>query len=366
MFPISEKYINCRCGLHLREYQQPNPDNNDILGIIDGKGKFTACHKHEHITRETYDKVVPQIINEFLDQGFYKTEEFFEKPMDVNKEYDDLKQIKVSPDEITAQKTTKSNKLLRKYMKHIHEVEDHKGTNLLNLWTRENLERAFKSLDKPNYTVNSNLSEIKRALKFNPVTIYSPIMTKSIIQTLQCKTIFDPCIGWGGRMIGTTCLGDDYHYTGCEPFTKTFQGLESIVKDLQIDHQVSIYNSPVEDILESIQDKTYDMCLTSPPYFDLEVYSHEETQSINNYKTYEEWIQKFIKPIIQYVCSHVLKYSCWSVKNIKTDKKYNLLDDVIRIHQECGWKLDRQYSIKKNTQKNKDADGDITYVFVKE
>ena len=233
------------------------------------------------------------------------------------------------------------------------------------MWTRKNLEKAFKSLDKPNRTVNSQLSEIKRALKFNPVTIYSPIMTKSIIQTLQCKTIFDPCIGWGGRMIGTTCLGDDYHYTGCEPFTKTFQGLESIIKDLQIDDQVSIYNSPVEDILESIQDKTYDMCLTSPPYFDLEVYSHEETQSINNYKTYEEWILKFIKPIIHYVCSHILKYSCWSVKNIKTDKKYNLLDDVIRIHQEYGWKLDRQYSIKKNTQKNKNADGDITYVFVK-
>ena len=42
----------------------------------------------------------------------------------------------------------------------------------------------------------------------------------------------------------------------------------------------------IEDILESIQEKTYDVCLTSPPYFDLEVYSHEETQSINNYKTY--------------------------------------------------------------------------------
>ena len=94
-------------------------------------------------------------------------------------------------------------------MKHIHEVEDHKGTNILNLWTRENLERAFKSLDKPNYTVNSNLSEIKRALKFNPVTIYSPIMTKSIIQTLQCKTIFDPCIGWSGYIKNRTRKATD-------------------------------------------------------------------------------------------------------------------------------------------------------------
>ena len=166
-------------------------------------------------------------------------------------------------------------------------------------------------------------------------------------------------------MIGTTCLGDDYHYTGCEPFTKTFQGLEKMSEDLGIQDQVTIYNQPVEQVLDTIDDKTFDMCLTSPPYFDLEVYSHEDTQSIKNFETYEEWIEGFIKPIIDYVCSHVTKYSCWSVKNIKTDKKYNLLDDVIKIHEENGWKLDRQFSIKKNTKNNVQADGDITHVFVK-
>ena len=54
------------------------------------------------------------------------------------------------------------------------------------------------------------------------------------------------------------------------------------------------------------------------------------------------------------------------MKNIKTKEKYGLLDDVIRIHVENGWKLDREYSIKKNTKNNKKADGDVTYVFSKE
>jgi len=139
-----------------------------------------------------------------------------------------------------------------------------------------------------------------------------------------------------------------------------------MIKELNIESQVNIYNSPVEDMLEILNDKYYDMCLTSPPYYDLEVYSHEDSQSINQYKSYDEWITKFIKPIIDFVCSHVDKYSCWSVKNIKTDKKYNLLDDVIRIHNENGWSLNREYSIKKNTQKNKITDGDVTYVFAKE
>lgn len=250
-------------------------------------------------------------------------------------------------------------------MPHIHEVEDHKGNNILKLWTKDNLIKAFKSLDKPNRTVSSQFTEIKRAIKFNPVTIYSPIMTKSIVKELDCKSVFDPCIGWGGRMIGTTCLGDDYHYTGCEPFTKTFLGLEKMANDLTITNQVKLYHSPVEAILSQLEDQRFDMCLTSPPYYDLEVYSHEETQSVKQYESYGEWLDKFIKPIIDFVCSHVTKYSCWSVKNIKTDKKYNLLDDVIQIHLDHGWILDREFSIKKNTKKDNVADGDVTYVFVK-
>ena len=365
MFSISNRYINCRCGLHLDEYQSVDPNNPDRLGIINSNGKFTTCHDHKHINREKYNEVVPKIIDEFLKAGFYETEKNFQKELDLKKEYKFLIEDNIDINNITAQKTTKSNAIIRKYMIHIHEVEDYKGNNILKLWTKENLTRVFKSLDKPNYTVNSNFSEIKRSLKFNPVTIYSPIMTKSIIKTLDCKTVFDPCIGWGGRILGTTCLGNDYHYTGCEPFTKTFNGLENMIKDIGIESQVNIYNSPVESILDTLKEKRYDMCLTSPPYYDLEVYSHEESQSIKRYDSYEKWLNEFIKPVIDFVCSHVDKYSCWSVKNIKTDQKYDLLDDVIRIHNENEWKLDREYSIKKNTQKNKTTDGDVTYVFIK-
>ena len=82
MFPISKQYINCRCGLHLREYQQSDPDNPDRLCIIDGNGKFTACHNHEHITKEKYNEVIPQIIKEFLEAGFINTQKSFEKEID--------------------------------------------------------------------------------------------------------------------------------------------------------------------------------------------------------------------------------------------------------------------------------------------
>ena len=59
------------------------------------------------------------------------------------------------------------------------------------------------------------------------------------------------------------------------------------------------------------------------------------------------------------------KYSCWSVKNFKTDKEYKFLDDIIKLHEKYNWKLYREYSIKKNTKKNKSSCGDVTYIFNK-
>jgi hypothetical protein len=51
------------------------------------------------------------------------------------------------------------------------------------------------------------------------------------------------------------------------------------------------------------------------------------------------WLDTFLKPVIAGVIRLGVKYSCWSVKNFKTDKKYDLLDDVIKIHGEHGWRL---------------------------
>ena len=147
MFPISKQYINCRCGLHLLEYQKADPNNPERLGIINSNGKFTSCHKHEHITKGKYNEVIPQIIKEFLDAGFINTQNFFEKEIDHLEEYNHLKKDNIDPNKITAQKTSKSNMIIRRYMPHIYEVEDSKGINLIKLWTKEKLEKAFKSLD---------------------------------------------------------------------------------------------------------------------------------------------------------------------------------------------------------------------------
>ena len=92
----------------------------------------------------------------------------------------------------------------------------------------------------------------------------------------------------------------------------------------------------------------FDCCITSPPYYDLEIYSNEETQSINKFQTYESWLENFIDPIIKYVTEHCTKFSCWSVKNFTTDQEYEFQKDVADIHEKYGWIPFHEYKIKKN------------------
>ena len=368
MFPVADNYINKRCGLHCREYQVENPDKKGDWGILNSKGKFTRCNSRVHITKTERAEIVAQIIDEFIRAGFANTLQHFRlKKIDSLSGYKRLiKEKKLLPNSISAQKTSKFNEILRKYMHHIYDVRDYKGSCISEMWTRECLVDVFKRLDKPNYTVNAQFSELLKYLKFTRVTLYSPIMTKSILQELMCDKggcrdvrVFDPCIGWGGRMLGTTCLGGTY--IGCEPNTKTYNGLCKMITDLDLSG-CTIYDKPVEDVLDELKKYDFDICITSPPYFDLEVYTDEDSQSIVSYPDYNMWLKSFIEPIIRYISTNVHYYSCWSVKNFKTGRVYNLLDDVIRIHEEYGFTLDREYGIRKNI-KSKKINGDVKYIF---
>ena len=50
-----------------------------------------------------------------------------------------------------------------------------------------------------------------------------------------------------------------------------------------------------------------DLILTSPPYFNLEIYHEGKQQSENNHNTYEEWRDKWLADVIQKSISRLNK-----------------------------------------------------------
>ena len=103
-------------------------------------------------------------------------------------------------------------------------------------------------------------------------------------------------------MIGAASVGAFYH--GFEPATNTFNGLQKLgtfLKSFQNGFDFKIENLPFED---AVLTGNYDIALTSPPYYDTEIYSDEESNSCNRYKSFEEWKNKFYFVMIEKARSH--------------------------------------------------------------
>lgn len=154
----------------------------------------------------------------------------------------------------------------------------------------------------------------------------------------QSLKVLDPCCGWGGRMIGCASIPNTT-YIGCEPCTQTYEGLLKLgewLKTLQPSFSYVIYKVQFE---EFISEGGFDIALTSPPYYNTEHYSEEETNSMNRYKTYDMWVDGFYKPLISKTVDLLTDEGVF-VLNIG-DRKYPLSDDMIRICKDLGINVNR-------------------------
>ena len=334
----------------------------DIYDIINVRNSL------RDLTDEKFNEFLPDFCDKLVSFGFDEFIKIYNEGLkDNNKDFINLKGKIVETNFINSTSVVGMN-IIKKNMPHIYEVCNYKGLNIKQMWDKEHLEKALRVNRKSHSTPYS--SEIIRQLGFSSgtskITIYRPLLTKRIVEALGCKNVLDVCVGWGGRMLGSACISG-VKYTGIEPYSKTYNGLENIKKELQLDN-VILYNDVAEIIIPQLK-KEYDLALTSPPYYNLELYSTEASQS-HNYGTYADWIEKFLKPVVYGVLDKLVDtgYSCWSVKNFKTDKKYNLYDDVVKLHNDKGWiKIDTEFYVGNSVRLGLNKQGkEITYVFIKE
>lgn len=260
-------------------------------------------------------------------------------------------------------------KLCQHFFPNFWEIQNNKGTSFADCWKDYDLMDDVLCWGKKGMS-KVWLSWIRRAVFMRASlpnsSFYRPHFSRQIILQTQKNTglLFDPCAGWGGRMLGTVSAGWDY--VGCEPNVATYNNLLKLIDFLGIKNNVTLYNIPVEEFdFDSVRNKV-DVVLTSPPYFNLEVYTSDDNQSYQKYNTYQIWISNWLEPLIEN-CIRTLKtggLSCWNAMNFSNTCK--MATDVIDIHSKLGYNVDYTLGFQSpianiRTVKNKD----LTYVFTK-
>ncbi|MDD4930851.1 MAG: hypothetical protein PHG66_01695 [Candidatus Colwellbacteria bacterium] len=230
--------------------------------------------------------------------------------------------------------------------RNIHDTWDDHQTR------RKLVEDTFKNKDLKVFTPMSIESKYSyresRAYNF-PVNIACHLYNK-----YGGERVLDFSSGFGGRLIGFW-KSNAKEYVGIDP-NKNID-YNSILKwvgenDPQ-NKKVSIIRKPAEDVDFSTLGK-FNFVFTSPPYYDLEVYSSDESQSVSRYKTYSIWLDKFLKVVID-KSIHVLEIGGYLAINIQNIKKYNIADDMCRYlddRKELIRKEDIVYKKSTKTKKN--------------
>lgn len=193
---------------------------------------------------------------------------------------------------------------------------------------------------------------------YNGVTYvneFPPYVARQIIErytdTSKPVSVLDPCGGWGGRMIGCASIPNT-RYVCCEPCNATYNGLVKLGKwlqTLQPSFKFEPYTLPYEEFTTYDE---FDIALTSPPYYDTEKYSNEETNSLNRYKTFEDWVHGFYTPLILNTVNR-LKENAPFILNIG-DRKYPLSETLFKICEENGLYVERITDYLSGNGENKE------------
>jgi 16S rRNA G966 N2-methylase RsmD len=312
-----------------------------------------------NISDEEFEVIIPTLASELENVSFNYS---YSDP-DLLKDWNSLIKWNARVDTMASTQRV-GMKLCEHFFPNFFDIENKDGNSFKSLWTADKLEKVLRWNRKSHST--PYLSELRRGIYFNynlaKSTMYRPQMAKMVVTNLGAKRVLDPCAGWGGRMLGTIAAGAEY--VAFEPNTETYEGLLNLSKFLGIQDKVRIIKDSALE-MDKYDIGEFDLILTSPPYFDLEVYSHEDTQSIKGCDTYSIWVNNFLKPLIELSISHmkVDGWSCWNVHNVG---KMKMIDDVKEIHN--GFNNQKVFSVissKRQTNKiksnNKNSDVTICY-----
>ncbi len=125
---------------------------------------------------------------------------------------------------------------------------------------------------------------------FGSVSQFKPLIAMLVYCKYRPKSILDPTMGWGGRMVGA-CALDIPKYIGIDLNIDLKKPYEDFVNFLK-PHTKTDIKLYFQDALTTDYNKLdYDLVLTSPPYYNIELYKG------TNKMTEEDWNEKFYKPL---------------------------------------------------------------------
>mgnify|MGYP003310936556 CR=1 FL=1 len=136
---------------------------------------------------------------------------------------------------------------------------------------------------------------------------FKPNVAKALYDYFDSTNILDFSAGWGDRLAGFYASTKTELYVGIDPrkenhpiYREQADRYDSMINEFwEIKKKSEFLCEAAEEAdLERYED-TFDTIFTSPPYFNVERYSYDDTQSWVRYKNIDQWNENFLQRSIE-------------------------------------------------------------------
>ena len=250
----------------------------------------------------------------------------------------------------------------KKQIEQLRKDEIFEDFHIRNLGRELGTEKLFhiRYFNKETRVVKHIIHTLRVGFSNIPIN-FSPLVVRFLIEKYLPKNggiVYDPCSGWGGRLMGSICSSKNIQYIGCDVNSNIFQNrsYERIGEFIQEEigrksnykvHQISSTRFNEIDDYKTYKGKV-DLILTSPPYFNQEQYSTDKEQSYNLFPTYESWINGYMRETFQ-IGYDLLKKGGVLLLNIADTKELPLELDTLSVMEDIGFEF--QYEIGMKLQR---------------
>ena len=185
----------------------------------------------------------------------------------------------------------------------------------------------FKYLNKtPNNLTNIELLRgFKIAGILKGYSSFDTTLMNNFVEKYQIKSIYDPCAGWGERLL--YCKSNNIDYLGVDINFSLKNGYDKLIKDFGVKDQCIVY----EDSSQYKNETSFDCVFTCPPYYDTEIYSNAGSENMT-YDSFLNWwndlIDSSINDHTKYFCFQINQKYKRDMAKVLKDKGFEQIDEL--------------------------------------
>lgn len=174
------------------------------------------------------------------------------------------------------------------------------------------------------------------------VSNFRPVVAKFLFEKYGGKSTLDLSSGWGARYLAAKSL--DMKYFGIDPLTAP--NIQKMIDFFDDSKNSLIVKGGSEDVKSYETFPKVDSIIVCPPYFTLEKYSSDISQSTVKFSDYDIWLKEYWFKTVENSIKKLNKDGHFIFIMLDTYKKHNILEDMTKTILENGLVLENSYDYK--------------------